>query len=188
LQKMPKGERPGVGKGLKELPVPLAGNQTVQQRALQLERDLTIIQALVDGGLKLATENDPLLRADCCNRIADILASAINKAVQIQDAERAAHLGEQMESLLVVGVATNLGLAREQMEPDSPREPEIQRISGTAVGVAKTIEAEIGRLPAMDARMRQTLQSVAKGRTKVESAALAKSKNGKSKKGKLTPR
>jgi hypothetical protein len=167
----------------------LAGEETPEERAQQLQRDQALIQALVDGGLQLAAEDDPLCRADYCNKIADNLAREIKQAIQKKDATRATQLSEQMQLLLVHGVAGNLGLARESMGADSPRVPELEKVGADVIGFAKTIEDEIGEHPApVKDKMLPTLQAVAKGKTEVEKilkGPLPKDKGkGKGKKGK----
>src|SRR5439155_26249795 len=51
----------------------LAQDDGVDERAGQLQRDQQLIQLLVDSGVRLAAEDDPLRRADYCNRLADRL-------------------------------------------------------------------------------------------------------------------
>jgi hypothetical protein len=139
-------------------------------------RDLALILTLIDGGLKLAGEDDPLQRASYCQEMADKLAGEIKQAVQTNDAGRALQLGDQMNLLLVQGVAGNLDMARAGMEPNSPREPEIARVGSQVSGAAKTIEDEITRLPAPHPNMLRTLQAVQGGKTAVEQTIAARGK------------
>jgi hypothetical protein len=165
----------------------LPGDLPADDRVAQLQRDRDLIRDLVEGGVKLAAEADPLKRADHCNRLADGLAREIKKAVATRDALRAAQLSEQMQLLLVRGVAGNLHVARASLEPNSPREPEFLRLGIEVAGVAKTIEDEVGNDPTLEpAKMQPTLDAVAKGRAEVEQAIKGKGKNkgGHGKKGK----
>ncbi len=140
------------------------------------KRDRAVARTLVEGGLKLAGEDDPLQRTNYCNSLADMLAGEIKQAVQTDDAPRAAQLGEQMNLLLVQGVAANLDLARAAMGADSPREPEIARVGTEVNGMAKKIEDEIGRMPAPNPAMLRTMQAIARGQSEVQRAIAAKGK------------
>src|SRR5262249_37011031 len=56
---------------------PPAPNPSAAERLKQLRRDRALIHKLVESGLRLAEEDDPLKRADQCNRLAEDLTRAI---------------------------------------------------------------------------------------------------------------
>jgi hypothetical protein len=160
----------------------VGGSAAGKERWRQLEADIDLIETLVDGGLNLAAESDPLRRADYCNRLVDGVAREIKKAVQQRDSTRVAQLGEQMQRLLVRGVAGNLNLARASMTPNSPRNTEIARLGAEVAGVTKAFEDELAGDPALDPEiMGPTLKGVAQARSEVDLAVHGKS--GKQKKG-----
>src|SRR5262249_1106535 len=68
------------------------------QRADQLRRNRNLIGALVEGGLNLAGEDDPLKRAGYCNDLAQRLAGAIKEASESRDGPRTAELGRHLRS------------------------------------------------------------------------------------------
>jgi len=147
----------------------LAVQETVDERAQSLPRDQEMIQVLVEGGLDLAGEEDPLKRAAVCNRIANGLAEEVKKAVGSKDSARAAKLGKQMQDLLVHGVAVNLTVARETMKPNSPREKAIFKLGANVAGVAKSIEDEVNNGGEPE-KMKLMLQTVIEGKNSVDQA------------------
>ena len=72
-----------------------------QKRLDQLRRDLGLIEALVSDGLDLAAEEDPILRARTCNKLADTLVQEIQKAAETKDKKHAASLGNYLKTVLV---------------------------------------------------------------------------------------
>jgi hypothetical protein len=152
-----------------------SGDGASDDRAQQLQCDQQMLQTLIDSGLKLAAETDPLRRADHCNRLADSLGKEIQLAVQKKDAKRAALFGEQVQALLTRGVAGNLTVARALLPPDPGREPEITRMGIEVSIIAKLIEDEISSHPELESEnMLFTLQAVAKGKADVDSAVKGK--------------
>jgi hypothetical protein len=152
-----------------------AGDETGDDRAQQLQRDQQMLQTLVDSGLKLAAETDPLRRADHCNRLADRLGKEIKLAVQKKDVRRATLFGEQVQALLTRGVAGNLTVARASLLPDPGREPEIARLGVEVSVTAKLIEDAISNQPELEPEnMLLTLQAVAKGKAEVDIAVKGK--------------
>jgi hypothetical protein len=99
-----------------------------EKRLSQLRRDLGLIEALVSDGLDLATQEDPLLRARTCNKLAAIVVGEIQKAAETKDKQRAAGMGQYLKTVLVRGVAGNLDRARKDLPKDSPRHAEILSI------------------------------------------------------------
>jgi hypothetical protein len=159
----------------------LAEQDTADERAQQLQHDHDLIETLVDGGLELAQEDDPLKRADLCNTIANALASEVKNAVKKKNSVRAALLSEQMQSILVQGMAVNLVTARQTMIPDSPQEVAIAKLGEKVAVAAKSIEDEVDRIDD-PTKMQSTLIAVHEGRKQIELAIKAKGKS-KDKKG-----
>jgi hypothetical protein len=145
-------------------------------RVKQLQRDQALIESLVEGALNLAAEDDPLRRADYCNRLADGLRLEMKKAWQLNDTSHAIELGEQMP-LLVQGVAANLNLAMASMTPNSPRTNEVARLGQEVAGVTKALEDEVRADSALDQDlMLPTLRAVADAKTAVDLAVKGKGK------------
>jgi hypothetical protein len=154
-----------------------AGDDSAAERARELLRDQNMLQALVDSGLKLAAETDPLRRADHCTRLADKLGREIKVAVQNKDVKWAAVLGDQVQLLLSKGVAGNLKEARALSLPDPLLEPEIARVGCEVAVTAKLIEEELNSQADLEPEnMQITLQAVARGKADVERAVKGKKK------------
>lgn len=157
-----------------------AVQDTVEDRAQQLQSDDEMLDVLVAGGLKLAREDDPLKRADECNEIAAVLARGIKKAVGKKDGARATLLGEQMQAILEQGVAVNLTAARATAKHDSAGEAAIAKLGQNVADSARSIEEEVQRV-AEPEMMLLTLQAIAKGKNEVDLAVKGKGKNQKPK-------
>jgi hypothetical protein len=142
---------------------------TLDERTQQLRSDEDVIDALVRGGLDLAGEDDPLKRADHCNCIVDVLAREIKKAVARKDGVRVALLSDQMQELLVQGVAVNVTRAQETVAPDSPGAEAIARVGEKVALVTDDLAGELDRFPE-PAQMQPVRQALAKGKQEVEKA------------------
>jgi hypothetical protein len=112
--------------GLVTLTVALAGfvfaqapNTDVDLADHRFRRDQGLIDALVDGGLRLASESDPLARAGTCNRLADRFAREIQQAATDKNAAHAGALAHHLKDVLVHGVAFNARLVKKD-QPDTP--------------------------------------------------------------------
>ena len=100
----------------------LADEPAMEDAALdplvRFRRDQHLIDALVEGGLRLASEDDALARAGTCNGLADQLAHAIKQAAADKNMSHAAALARHLEAMLVRGVAFNVTLAK-KADPDN---------------------------------------------------------------------
>jgi hypothetical protein len=94
-------------------------------RILLTQRDQSLVQKLVAGGLRLAKEEDHLRRAQYCNDLAKNLADEIRQAADDHDGDRAVELGRHLQEMLQTGVAANLDRERSQIPPGSSREAEL---------------------------------------------------------------
>jgi hypothetical protein len=145
------------------------------EAARQFQRDRLLVVALVEGGLRLAVEEDALKRADACSRLADPLARAIKQAALDKDAGRATSLGYHLKALLIQGVARNVGLARKTMLTGSPREAELRRLGEQTVRFTKPAEEGLSNLAAGDPeQIAPVLLAVHQGRAEVERAVYGK--------------
>jgi hypothetical protein len=158
-----------------------------EQRLQQFRRDRELIQGLVRSGLRLAAEDDPLRRADYCNRVAEDLADEIQRAVSEKDRGRATDLGLHLQAVLVRGVAGNLKQARSTLPPDSPGELKVRSVGEDLLRSLKPLQDKLDRAPAQDQETVQPLlQAVSKGRAEVEAVIRkgpARQGNGTGKKG-----
>jgi hypothetical protein len=144
----------------------------------RLRADLALIEALVDGGLKLAGEENPLRRAESCNSLAEKVAREVKRATAAKDRTRAADLGRQLQALLERGVARNLGLAQSGMPEDSLLIPEMRRLGEKAVAaMAPAMEDLEGAAEADSPEMRQALQGLSRARAEVERVILGPPKS-----------
>jgi len=140
-------------------------------RLRQLHRNRRLVDALVNGGLRLAAEPDPLKRAECCHGLAENLAGEIGQAATDHDSARVAELGRHLQSVLQEGVADNLHDARRLIPPGSAREAELRRVGRRAADGMKPLEEQLRHATAADAAdLRGALAAVDEGRAEVEKA------------------
>jgi hypothetical protein len=152
----------------------LAVQEPVDERVQQLQRDQALIEALVCGGLDLAGEDDPLQRANHCNRIADALGKEVRGAVGNKDDMRAALLGKQMQDMLEQGVASNLNEARAKMVADAATNEQINNLGKKVAASARSIVEQVGS--AEVEKWRPMIEAVNKGKTAVDQAVKSKGK------------
>src|SRR5688572_7379471 len=91
-------------------------------RAQRLQRNLGLVQVLVDGGLNLAKVDDPVRRALHCSEIAKHLADEVGQAARGRDVPRVTELGRHLNALLERGIASNMSQARGSTPPGSADE------------------------------------------------------------------
>jgi hypothetical protein len=144
-------------------------------RISRVHKDLPLIEALVDSGLRLAAEDDPLQRAVACNALADRLAREVRRAAAVKDRSRASDLGHNLQDLLVRGVAGNLNLAFSTMTEESPQMAEARRVGEQAMQLTTPAMLDLERPSAQEAPdMREAAQALFRARAEVERAIKGK--------------
>ena len=129
---------------------------TPADRAQQVQRNYALIKMLVQGSLRLATEDDPVERAEQCLDVADRVVEEIRQAVGQGDVARAVELGEHLQSLMEEGLLANLALGQKQAAPASRKEKKLRELQARALQLLQLAAGEAegcGHLP-------QTLRSV----------------------------
>jgi hypothetical protein len=144
-------------------------------RLRQLQRDFALIEVLVQEGLHLAGQDDPLQRAESCNVVAKRLVQEIKQAAGERDQPRATQLGNYLHSVLVRGVAGNLDTARSRLDDDSGPNPDFQRIRDEALRVTEPVTGEHAQGSERQL-MEPAAEAINKGRTAVQDAAKRKKK------------
>jgi hypothetical protein len=135
----------------------------------QLTRNRGLIQALVTSGVVLASEEDPLRRADQCNGLARHLVDEIQHAADREDDGRAAELGGHLDDLLKGGVVSNLSTVREHTPPDSTRHKELRRVSEDTQRVTDPLEKLYqSRAKTDPGELHRVLQSIRETRAEVD--------------------
>jgi hypothetical protein len=109
----------------------------------QFQQNQFLIEALVESGLRLVEEDDPLSRADACAQLARSFADEVHKAAQERDASRTAELGKHLHNLLERGVATNLREARQQIPMGSTAELKLAAVSRLAAELLQPLRASL---------------------------------------------
>jgi hypothetical protein len=128
-----------------EPPAPLPPSP---ERARRYRQNHGLVVLLVQGGLRLAGEDDPLRRADFCNDLAEGLAAEIQRAADNHEGGRAAELGHLLHALLKDGVAANLltvHVALEGEGRDSSLEKKLQDVQRRTAGVVQPLEKQLQR-------------------------------------------
>jgi hypothetical protein len=116
--------------------------QSSSEPGRHLERNVDLIEKLVDDGLELADKSNPLDRAKACGAIATRLAAAIEKAADDKDTVRAAELAQHLRLVLQRGVAANLTTARQEIHPGSADEKRLFETSDHAAELIHTLEKQ----------------------------------------------
>jgi hypothetical protein len=157
-----------------------ADEATPRDRLARFRQDRRLLEMLVDSGLKLAAQDDPLERAETCNTLADHLAQEMGRAATGKDRARALDLGRNLQTLLVRGIAPNLALAYQGA--DTPPVKETRRVGEEVEKALAPALQELEQLPDQQSPdMRDALQGLSRGRAEVEKAAAGKgSSHGRS--------
>jgi hypothetical protein len=141
------------------------------ERLRRFRQERALVRKLVESGLRLAQEADPLQRADECKLLAGGLTQEIQRLVKEKDGNRADALGKQLEALLVRGVAGNLNRARSGLAPNSPALPELRRLAREAIAVTDPLQAELDQVAGPEQEQMQGIQqAVTQGRAELEKA------------------
>jgi hypothetical protein len=140
------------------------------QRVKRFQRDRQLIETLVQGGLHLAGTEDPLQRADYCNKVAARLAAEVEQAAQDQEKARLAELTQYLHALLEEGVAANLDTARSRIPTGSAAEKRLQAIRDRAAGLILPLQEQLEFLPDPEDQeaIRHTLKALREGQRETE--------------------
>jgi hypothetical protein len=144
--------------------------QGIGVRAEQFHRDADLVQALVEGALKLAGEKDPVQRADCYQILAAKVAQEVRRANASGDDHRAAALARHIDVLWREGVAENLTAAKAASDA-AARQNDIDRVALSVAKLGDSLQQLERQLPASGQQeLRQALGRVAQARGAVERA------------------
>jgi hypothetical protein len=166
---------PFAGLVLAEVP----GREDRDERLRQLQRDLPLIESLVQSGLDLASTEDPGRRARLCTNLAERFSGDMQRAVAERDRDRIALLGSQLQAVWQRGVAVNLGSAFRRLPADAPLPLELRMIGEQVDKLAGVIQSEVERAPAAEQDyMRVALDAVNKGQQDVQNVIKNKGKKG----------
>ncbi len=145
---------------------------SVAEQARQFQRNRELIQMLVQEGLRLASEEDPLKRAEVCNAVAECLANAIRQAAENREKARVAELGQHLHALLEQGVAANLNTARAQIPVGSTQEKALKEIRDRATELVLPLVQQLQQTadPEDNEELHHTLKVLHDGRAEVERA------------------
>src|SRR5262249_26791861 len=147
-------------------------SQTVDaQRAHQFQRNHELIEKLVDGGLQLAAEEDPIRRAEHCNGLVAFLANEVQQAAVNTESTRIVEMGDHLDALLKHGVAGNLSKGRVQTPIGSARERELNRVRERLMTLIQPLEDQLQLAADADhANIARLLKALREGRAAVEDA------------------
>lgn len=109
----------------------------------QFQRNQPLIEALVESGLRLVDEADPLARAEACAELAGRFAAEVQEAARRRDTARAAEVGRHLHDLLAQGVASNLQAARREIPNGSTAEHKLRDVSRKALVLVKALDTPL---------------------------------------------
>jgi hypothetical protein len=152
------------------------------ERAVQVQRNYGLIQTLVESGLHLAAEEDPLKRAHQCLDVAGRMAAEIRQAAEKREELRVVELGEHLHALLEQGVAGNIGLARRQIPSGSTAEKGLREACDQAAVLVRQLEEFLQSTsePLDSAEMKLMLRGLHAGLDAVEKAFTGQTRSHRS--------
>ena len=104
----------------------------VQLRMLRENR--LLLNDLVERGVALSGTDDPVSRAEECEKTVRSLGAAVRRAAEAQNPDRVAELGDHLEAVLRDGLIPNLEEADRTVTPASPEWARLQEVRKRAVG------------------------------------------------------
>lgn len=142
------------------------------ERILQLQRDRHLIRTLVERGLHLAGEEDPLKRADHLGGLAEQMASEIQTAAKQGEDSRVAELGEHLKAIFEKGLVETLKAASPTAAPGSSQEQKMNEVRKRTAKTVKDLEAGLAEVTdeKTKAQLRRVLEGAAAGRDTVDRA------------------
>lgn len=138
-------------------------------RVKQLYRNRGLIQTLVDGGIRIAREDDSLRRADSCSDLARGLATEIRQAATARDGDRAIEMGQHLHDLLQGGVARNIRTVRGSAEVSLAQKEKMEQVRDWVKDVTAGVEDQL-RVASSDSDIKKTLDAIRGARGEVENA------------------
>ena len=112
----------------------------------RLLRNRGIIQTLVDGGIRIAREDDSLRRADSCSDLARGLAVEVRQAAGARDSDRAVEMGQHLHDLLQSGVARNIRSVRSSApEVSLAQKEKMEQVATGLVPCAQRGRSRVGQ-------------------------------------------
>ncbi|HEV3202954.1 MAG TPA: hypothetical protein VGY77_01155 [Gemmataceae bacterium] len=136
----------------------------------QWQRNRGLIEALVQNGLALAGEKDPIERAKSCKDLADRFAEEIQEAAEDHEAGRALELSGHFHALIKRGIAGNLR-SIEKPNPFSTLDMEMRRVGEQVKELTEPMEKKLkGMAPNDGGDLWRVLQTVRDARNEVEIA------------------
>jgi len=156
-------------------PQPLPG------KARHFQRNYGLVRSLVESSLRLAEEDDPLKRAQCCNDLLERFASEVNTAAEEKDLARVLELGQHLHDLLAQGVAANLRAVRKQFPEGSSLDKILHDARARAERSLQPVEVQLARVAGAGEQdeVQRTLRLILDGRTELEKAITLKDDSGR---------
>ncbi|MBY0514119.1 MAG: hypothetical protein K2P78_09440 [Gemmataceae bacterium] len=93
-----------------------------------------LLNDMVRQGLALAEKDDPVGRAEECERTVRALAAALRRAAEAQNADRAAELGDHLDAVVRDGLIPNIDEANRTVDPASPEYARLTAVRARAAG------------------------------------------------------
>ncbi|MBY0528062.1 MAG: hypothetical protein K2R98_31990 [Gemmataceae bacterium] len=166
LRQMPMLPAPVVAVGSIKAQEPGLASEAVRR----FEKNRTLLQALVNGSVKLAVEDDLVKRAEVCKGVSKYFADEIQNAAVNREGTRAVELGQHLRDLLQRGVAANLTAVVAATPEGSTRQEECKQVGREVTDVLGPLQDRLQNAvtPESQEYMQRTLQAVQDGRQDVE--------------------
>jgi hypothetical protein len=113
------------------------------EKVERFHKNQKLVKALVEHGLDLAKQDDPIQRAKQCGSVAEFFAAEIREAAKRRDGYRAAELSALLGTLLKTGVADNLRSLGPNVAPESQGMQEMLKIRKQVDKLTRPLEDPI---------------------------------------------
>jgi hypothetical protein len=136
-------------------------------------QNIDLIRELVDTGVRLAADEDPLSRAHHCQELARHVIAEIQTAATQHDAERMCDLGGHLHDVLKLGITSNLRVVHSETSPSSNRQDEVGRLAASLEELMEPLDQVFVAASKNTKANRQTLAALRAARAEIDRAAKA---------------
>ncbi|HJZ55540.1 MAG TPA: hypothetical protein VKE74_11300 [Gemmataceae bacterium] len=97
-------------------------------RLRMLKENRLLLNDLVHQGIALSKADNPVSRAEECEKVVRTLGAAVRRAAEAENPDRVAELGEHLDVVVRDGLVPNLDEAAGMVAPESPEAKRLKEV------------------------------------------------------------
>jgi len=112
-------------------------------RVRQFQQNYRLVKNLVESGLQLAGEEDPIERTEYCSTVAERLAAEVTEAIAKDDMLRVCELGQHLHDILEQGVTAGLHDVRHPLPQGSSAAGALGQVRAEVQGLVDVLQQRL---------------------------------------------